>query len=54
VGCTPDGAYLYVRTDWTANPEAELVIDAITLSDGSRTPAVLTSKSQTDAVRITR
>lgn len=54
VGCTPDGAYLYVRTDWTADPDADLVIDAITLSDGSRSPAVLTLQAQTDAVRITR
>jgi hypothetical protein len=54
VGCTPDGGYLYVRTDWTADPDAELVIDAINLPDGSRTPAALTLKTEEAAVRITR
>jgi hypothetical protein len=54
VGCTPDGRYLYVRTDWTADPEAELVIDAISLTDGARTPAVLSLTTQAADVRITR
>ncbi len=54
VGCTPDGRYLYVRTDWTAGPDAELVIDAINLPDGTRTPGVLTLTTQNAAVRVTR
>lgn len=54
VGCTPDGRYLYVRTDWSVDPDAELVIDAITLRDGSRTPGALTLPTQEAGVRITR
>lgn len=54
VGCTPDGRYLYVRTEGSADPDAELVVDAINLQDGSRTPGVLTLKAQNAAVRITR
>ena len=54
VGCSADGGYLYVRTDWAADPDAELVIDAINLQDGSRNPAALTLKTQKAAVRITR
>lgn len=54
VGCTPDGRYLYVRTDWTAAPDANLVIDAIHLPDGSRTPGALTLNTQNAGLRITR
>lgn len=54
VGCTPDGRYLYVRTDWTADPDADLVIDAINLPDGSRTPAVLILNTQDATIQITR
>ena len=54
VGCTPDGRYLYVRTDWTDDPDPGLVIDAINLEDGTRTPGVLTLKSRDAAVRVTR
>jgi hypothetical protein len=43
-----------VRTDWAADPNAKLVIDAINLQDGSRPPAALTLKTQEAAVRITR
>ena len=41
-------------TDWTADPDADLIIDAINLPDGSRTPAVLTLNTQDAAVQITR
>jgi hypothetical protein len=54
VGCTPDGGYLYVRSGTTADSSAELVIDAINLRNGSRTPAALTLNNQDSAVRITR
>ena len=54
VGCTPDGGHLYVRTDPTVDPDAELVIDVIALRDGSRTPGALTLPSQQAAVRTTR
>ena len=54
VGCTPDGRYLYVRTDWTVDPDAGLVIDAIAPGDGSRTPGVLALTTQEAGVRITR
>jgi hypothetical protein len=54
VGCSADGTHLYLRTDWTADPEQELVIDALTLTDGTRTPAALTLPSQQGGIQITR
>ena len=53
VGCSADGTHLYLRTDWTADPEQQLVIDALTLTDGTRTPA-LTLPSQQGGIQVTR
>lgn len=54
VGCTPDGGYLYLRTDWTVDPGAGLVLDAIALADGARTAGALTLGSQQASVVMTR
>jgi hypothetical protein len=54
MGCSADGRHLYVRTDWTAEPDQALVIDAIRLSDGTRTPAVATLPSPQSRCLVTR
>lgn len=52
-GCSADGAHLYVRTDFEADPDKELVIDGVSLVDGIRMTA-LTLESQAPLIRVTR
>jgi hypothetical protein len=52
-GCSADGTHLYVRTDSTVDPEKDLVIDSVSLVDGTRAPA-LTLPSQNALIRVTR
>lgn len=53
VGCSADGAFLYVRTGDPRDEAGELVIDRVSLADGSRAPA-LTLASRQGSVAITR
>lgn len=52
-GCSADGAHLYVRTDFEADPDEGLVIDGVSLVDGTRAPA-LTLESGRPLIWVTR
>ena len=52
-GCSADGSHLYVRSDADVDPDKELVIESVSLVDGSRAPAV-TLPSQQDMILVTR
>jgi hypothetical protein len=52
-GCSADGKHLYVRTDYRSDPDKQLVLDAVSLTDGTRTTA-LTIPSQEAPILVTR
>lgn len=53
IGCSADSRFLYLETNDTRGEHAELVVDAVSLSDGRRTVA-LTVPTQSAVVSVTR